>query len=321
MNSPRKLILKSSLALGDIVCMTTAVRELHGQRPGEFLTDVRTPFPELWENNPHITTIADDDPQAEQIEMHYDRDAVWSVNQSNQHAVHLAGSYCQDLANSLGIGRLHPRKLAGDIHLSKAEWSTQSIPHQRHNCQRFWLINAGGKSDFSTKWIPASTTQRVVDYFAGRIQFVQVGGGGSEHHHPTLNNVINLVGQTTVRQLIQLVHSSCGVVCGVTGLMHLAAAVPCPTWQRRPRPCVVVAGGREPRTWYSYPTHRILETVGSLSCCSEGGCWQSLTFPAGEPGERLCHRVVNGWPKCMTMIRPESIILEIERILEGQGIE
>lgn len=319
---PQKLILSTHLSLGDIVCATAAVRELHTQYAGQYVTDVRTPFPELWEHNPYVTPIADDDPDATLIEMHYDRDPIYSVNRSNQHAVHLLQSYCQDLANSLSLPSLHPSRLAGDIHLSAEEYGWKSLPHEKHNVQRYWIIClGGGKTDFTTKWYVPEHAQRIVDYFRGRVQFVQVGSTDTGHWHPTLNGVLDLRGQTSIRQLIHVVHAACGIVCGITSLMHLAAAVPRPTWQHRPRPCVVVAGGREPRTWYGYPTHRILESVGSLPCCIAGGCWQSHTVSLGGTDERLCERVVSGHPKCMTLIRPEEVILNIERILESESLE
>lgn len=37
--------------------LTAAVRDLHAHYPGCFVTDVRTPCPPLWENNPHLTPV------------------------------------------------------------------------------------------------------------------------------------------------------------------------------------------------------------------------------------------------------------------------
>jgi ADP-heptose:LPS heptosyltransferase len=269
-------------------------------------------------NAPRVPATNED---RETIECHYDRDLIYSVHRSNQHSVHLLTAYCRDVANSLGLSKLYPDTLAGDIHLSKEEYGTQSKPHQLHNVQRYWLISAGGKSDATVKfWVPGNY-QRVVDYFRGRIQFVQVGSKDAGHWSPDLKNVIDLRGQTTIRELVQLVHASCGVLCGITSFMHLAAAVPRPMWQKRQRPCVVIAGGREPRTWYGYPTHRILETVGALPCCATGGCWQSHTMPIDTTKEeRLCERVIDASPKCMHLIRPEQVILAIEQYLEGECI-
>ena len=316
----RRITLKSGLALGDIVALSAVPRELANQYPGQYQVAMDTPFLSLFESNPHVVP-ADDSFEVIQCEYHRDR---WeSVNNSNQAPTHLITAYCQDVANSLGI-TLRPSKLAGDIHLSRDEYGWKSIPHERFNCQRFWLVCSGGKDDFPIKQWSHDSYQRVIDWFRGRIQFVQVGSNAPGHMHRPLNGVLNLVGQTDIRQLVRLVHSSCGILCGITGLVHLAAAVPLPTWQKRPKPCVVIAGGREPRTWYGYPTHRILESVGTLPCCSTGGCWHSHVVPVldGQDDQRrFCERVVNDQPKCMNMIRPESVILEIEKYMDSEGIE
>ena len=43
----------------------------------------------------------------------------------------------------------------------------------------FWIIVAGGKYDFTAKWWAHERWQAVVDHFAGRILFVQVGDDAS----------------------------------------------------------------------------------------------------------------------------------------------
>ena len=315
-----KLILKSWLSVGDIVCLTAAVRELHRQHPGRFLTDVRTPFPVLWEHNPHLTRLADNDPEAELINLHYDRNDYVTVHRSNQHPIHLIEGYCQDLADKLQLPPLRPRELRGDIYLSDQERGWMSIPHERFNVQKYWILClGGGKKDFTTKWYIPEYVQQIVDHFRGRIQFVQIGVKDDPFHaHPDLDGVIDLRGKTDLRQLVRLVHSAVGILSGITAVMHLAAAVPTPNWQTRPRPCVVVAGGREPRTWYGYGTHRILETVGALPCCATGGCWTGRTVPLhdGKDG-RLCERVLHGHPHCMWLIRPEAVIAAVETYLEA----
>lgn len=323
----RQIVLRSRLALGDCVAFSAIPRELACQYPGAYSIAVDTPFAQLFENNPHIVGhVGQDDrdwSEWEVIDCHYSRDPIYSVHRSNQNPVHLLTSYVRDVGNSLGVD-LYPTVHKGDIHLSREEYGLMSPPHQLENCQRFWVIAAGHKTDFTVKAWPAEYFQQVVNYFKHRIQFVQVGTIGPGHVQPQLEGVINLVGKTSVRELIRTVHSSCGVLSGITSVMHLAAAVPLPTWQKRSRPCVIVAGGREPRSWYSYPTHRILESVGTMPCCRDGGCWHARTVPLNDgtdSDKRLCERVIGGYPKCMAMIRPESVILEIEKYLESEGIE
>ena len=78
-----RLILKSDQSPGDIVMLTAAVRDLHRAGPGGFVTDVRTPCPALWENNPHITSLEEVDPQVRVIECHYPL-----IHRSNQEPFH-----------------------------------------------------------------------------------------------------------------------------------------------------------------------------------------------------------------------------------------
>ena len=106
----------------------------------------------------------------------------------------------------------------------------------------FWIVVAGGKSDYTTKWWAPDRYQRVIDHFAGHVLFVQVGESG--HAHPPLRGVLDLRGNTTLRQLVRLVYHAQGALCPVTLMMHLAAAVECPPGRVRNRPCVVVAHRR-----------------------------------------------------------------------------
>jgi hypothetical protein len=82
--APRRLILRCWYSLGDITLLTAAVRELHRAHPGRFLTDVRTPFDDLWLHNPWLTPMADGD--GEVIECDY---ALLSEsNHAPYHAIH-----------------------------------------------------------------------------------------------------------------------------------------------------------------------------------------------------------------------------------------
>src|SRR4051812_281401 len=97
--------------------MTAAVRDLHLAHPGRFLTDVRTPAGHLWENNPYLTRLADDDPDVEVVPMRYDL-----IHQSNEGAYHFIHGYVSHLENVLGL-RIPVTRFRGDIHLSDLEKS------------------------------------------------------------------------------------------------------------------------------------------------------------------------------------------------------
>lgn len=315
----QKLILISHLSPGDLVMLTAAVRDLHRCYPGRFLTDVRTGSPELWIHNPHLVPLEVDDPAVRLLPCHYPL-----IRLSNERPVHFLHGFIDYLNQALDL-RIRLTRLAGDIHLSEAEKSLPSVVEQKTGLNLpYWIIVGGGKLDLTIKWWHFRRWQAVVDQFRGRILFAQVGE--KHHYHPPLDGVLDLRGQTPMRELIRLVYHAQGVVCPVTALMHLAAAVEVPPGRAPDRPCVVVAGGREPATWEAYPSHRFLHTIGQFPCCANGGCWRSRTVPLGdgddkdEPGA-LCVDVVNQLPRCMDSITPGMVAGQIEHCIRDLGLD
>ncbi|OHE82723.1 MAG: hypothetical protein A2107_08930 [Verrucomicrobia bacterium GWF2_62_7] len=316
LGSLRKLIFKNHLSPGDIVTLTAAVRDLHLSYPGKFITDVRTTCPALWEHNPFITPVADEDPQAEVIECHYPL-----IHESNTAPYHMLHGFRLFLEERLGVA-IKAHAFKGDIHLSADEktWMSQ-IEEMEGVGTRFWIIVSGGKIDFTAKWWDPDRAQAVVDHFKGRIRFVQCGE--AQHHHPPLRDVIDLRGNTSARQLVRLMYHADGVVCPVTFLMHLAAAVEIKPGRPKNRACVVIAGGREPSQWEAYPHHQFLHTNGMLPCCDQGGCWKSRVEPLGDGDEKdksLCLRPIalpsgRKLPQCLDMITARQVIDAVENYL------
>lgn len=315
-NATRKLILKNHLSPGDIVTLTAAVRDLHHSHPGRFITDVRTSCPALWEHNPFITPVADDDPQAEMIECHYPL-----IHQSNTAPYHMLHGFRMFLEEWLGVA-IQAHAFKGDIHLSAEEKSWMSQVEEIEGLgTRYWLIVSGGKLDFTAKWWDPDRCQAVVDHFKGRIRFVQCGE--AQHHHPALRDVLDLRGKTSARQLVRLMYHADGVVCPVTFLMHLAAAVETKPGRAKNRACVVIAGGREPSQWEAYPHHQFLHTNGMLPCCDNGGCWKSRVEPLNDGDEKdksLCLRPITlpsgrKLPQCLDMITAPQVITAVENYL------
>ena len=339
----RKLILRNFQSPGDIVMLTAAVRDLHLSYPGRFVTDVRTSCPALWENNPYLTRLEERAKGVEVIECGYPL-----IQQSNQGPFHFIHGFTQNLGEQLQLN-IRPSLFQGDIHLSAAEkgWVSQ-VEEITGRGTPFWIIVAGGKRDFTAKWWATERYQQVVDYFRGWILFVQVGEAG--HYHPALSGVLDLRGRTDIRQFVRLMHHAQGVLCPVTFAMHLAAAVEVKdvrgskfkvpssteararrtlhlepgTWNRSPanRPCVVVAGGREPSQWEAYPHHQYIHTIGALPCCAHGGCWKSRAMPLGDGDAKdqpphLCTEVVGNLPRCLHAITADEVIRRIELYFQG----
>ena len=299
--------------------LTAAVRDLHRCHPNEFVTDVRTSCPDLWHHNPHLTPLDEHDPDVTMVDCHYPL-----IHRSNQEPRHFLDGFVEYLNEQLGL-RIRTTEFRGDLYISQAEkdWFRE-IEDREGASLPFWLFASGGKFDFTAKWWAADRYQQVVDHFRGRIQFVQVGE--DHHHHPAIDGVVDLRGQTTLRQLVRLMYHAQGSISAVSLLMHLAAAVEVKPGMPLNRPCVVVAGGREPPHFTAYPHHQFIHTVGALRCCDNGGCWKSRTLPLGDGDvndrpDALCVDVVGSLPRCMDLIGPQDVINRIEYYFRGGALQ
>ncbi len=246
-----------------------------------------------------------------EVQMHYP-----AIHQSNARAVHFMQGWCEFLGMALGVDipllTNRPR-----LYFDQYDYDDPPIGD-------YWLICAGGKRDFTTKLWGYERYQEVVHRLHGKVKFVQVGGakpimpwnattlGSQEDEHKQLDGVVNMVGKTTLRQLFGLVRRARGVLCGVSLLMHVAAALE--------RPAVVIAGGREPVAWNSYPLQQYVHTVGALPCTDvqgkSGACWRYRTLPLGDHptlDANTCLRPVKGTPECMRLIRPSEVARLVER--------
>jgi ADP-heptose:LPS heptosyltransferase len=311
--APQKLVLRNSLSPGDILMLTAAVRDLHQDFRGAFQTDVRTSCRELWDHNPYLTPLDENDPDAYVIDCHYPL-----IHSCNSQPRHFVEGFIAYLGEVLDVD-IQLTAFKGDVHLSEEEKARPSAVAELTVLDApYWIIAAGGKYDYTIKWWHFRRYQEVVDRLRDRVLFVQVGEPG--HFHPPLDGVLDMRGKTSPRDLMRLMYHAQGVLCGVTFLMHLAAAVE--TKNGANRPCVVVAGGREAPHWEAYPGHQFMHTIGALPCCAQGGCWRSRTLPLGDGDEKdspdsLCMDVVNDLPRCMDMIVPEDVVRRIELYLAG----
>lgn len=221
----------------------------------------------------------------------------------------MMAAFCEFLSDAMGV----PVPLLTNrphVWLSRQEreWMPQ-VEEATGRRGRYWVVVSGTKQDYTAKGYGHESYQRVVDLLRGRVRFVQAGRG--EHLHRPLKGVLDLIGKTDDRQLVRLVHHADGVLCGVTFLHHLAAALQ--------KPAVVVMGGREPVPWNSYPKTQLLHTVGALDCCRDGGCWRSRVVKLNDGSEQdnsLCDSPLWGdepAPQCMAMIRPEDVAAAVLR--------
>ena len=115
---PRALLVRNRQSPGDIVMLTAAaVRDLHAQHPGRFVTAVDTTAMALWDHNPlalRWDRVADAG-SWEAVECGYPL-----IARSNTGPWHLIHAFHHFLAERLEV-RLEPGAFRGDVHLSPQE--------------------------------------------------------------------------------------------------------------------------------------------------------------------------------------------------------
>lgn len=293
-----ELILSNVQSPGDILVMTGAIHCLHAKHPGHFQTAVDTGCNAIFENNPHVTEV--NRKTARRIKMEYPL-----IHQSNQKPVHFIQGYVDFLATTLGVEiPLITKKPFLYISDLEKSWTNQ-VEEQTGYKGKFWLVNAGTKSDYTVKRWGHFNYQQVVDALYGRVVFVQVGE--KHHDHKPLRGAIDLIGKTDSRQLIRLAHHAQGGLTGVSFLHHIMAAFS--------KPCVTIASGMEPKIWEMYETGTYLSSHGMLPCCKTASCWKKQVEPNGEKGN-TCDYPIHGEeeiiPKCMSMVSPLTAVRAIE---------
>lgn len=330
-----KLILKCFMSPGDIVSMTAAVRDLHLAHPGKFITDVRTSASDIWIGNRYITPLDEKEDDVGVLEP-----SEWYplINQSNQGPFRNICGFTDGLERVLKI-RIPPTLFKGHIEITPEEqlWSNPVYDHVPEGTP-YWIINAGHKSDFTAKMWDWDRYQKIVKEMP-QVTFVQVGAkpgesGGLVHTHKYLegDNVINMVGKTSIREMILITYHAWGVISPVSFPHILAYTVPPhPRYKRKSRAAVIIAGGREPNHWQQGPNQQHLHTCGMLSCCDYGGCWKSRVVPIGDgdpkddpENDQLCYRPTKtksgqDIATCMDMIKAEDVIRLIK--MYNQGLE
>ena len=287
--APQPLLLKTDQAVGDAVAMTAAIYSLHRAHPGKYVTAVESRWPEVFAHNPDVSARV---PEAAEVQMHYP-----AIHQSNERGIHFMQGWCEFLGMALDI----PVPLLTNrphLYFVDPEPPTED----------FWLVCSGGKRDFTSKLWGWYNYQEVIDQLSDRVRFVQVGGAADDHKR--LSGTTDMVGMTTLRGLFRLARRARGILCGVSLLMHVAAALS--------KPAVVIAGGREPVQWNAYPKQHYLHTIGMLPCHDTNGrlggaCWRARVVPLGdsaaldkEPCERPT-KIFDTMPECMTLIRPDRV--------------
>lgn len=275
---------------------------------------VTTPYPDLWSGPTDIRHCTESDATL------VDYDKAISVASSDPR--HFISGYTRAIESILGqpipIHDLRPCLKLHEIE--------KSPPFQIK--RPYWVMMAGSKRDCVTKqWDPAKWRQLVKMLF-GRVTFVSAGTADPVGITHKIEGAIDLVGRTSIRELLRLIAMSEGVVCGITSAMHIAAAFN--------KPCVVIAGGREPWWWEAYTNetweltcvtkppsdfvqHVYFHSIGELECCKYSGCGRCEVV--GPDLSQSCVNVVQGpsclQPQCLHSVTTDEVVSAITDYAAG----
>ena len=299
----RKVILSNGQSPGDLLVMTRAIKELNETFP-DYMIDVRTPCPQIFENNPRLISLKNDDPEVEKFNIEYPE-----IHNSGWSGIHFTEAFIRDVENKLNV-KLQRSGMLPEIWISDLEktWINQ-VETEFGWVGPFWVINAGMKQDNELKnyhrWQEVANLFN--EYFKDKVKLVQVGE--KSHIHPELKGVLNLVGKTDLRQLIRLVYHAHGTVTPISFLTHLSAAFE--------QPAVIVAGAKESRRWECYQNQFYLATNGCVNCGIYDGCWLGGKL-------KNCKDLVSTdkgmVPRCFELIKPYQIIKAIKDYYEGGAL-
>jgi len=334
---PRRIVFHNRQAIGDIFMFTCAVRDFKQAFP-EVEVQVRSTAMHIWDHNPHINRenwielldynnlytgdlkkLTDKqrlelNKKSIQVAIESDQPVMAYIgpgkatNASNRTDSHFANAFRLSMENLLGV-RIPQGPIRADIHMSEAEYAAPPIVEPP-----YWLIVAGEKGDWTCKTFSFGKWQEVVKSLP-EIKFVQLGSPG--HKHPELvgDNVVNLIGKTEdrhtgIRDLFNLYNNCQGSMGLVSFQMHLAAAFN--------KPCLVIAGAREPVHFTRYPGQQYLASDGCLPCTIRNddvptACWkckiEGCPYHSDSFGQKI--------PLCADLFSADDVVRAILRYYEG----
>lgn len=325
----QRLIVRNSQAPGDIIVLSAALRDLAIAHPGKYAPEiwVSKGAEHIYWNSPFISKVHPGNRRPDVRGAVVYKAQYPLIKTCNQQRKHFILGFIEHMNATLGT-KVRLTKFQPAIHMTDEEKATRPFK------EPYWIFLSGGKKDYPTKIWSQSYWQQVIDRTVDRVNWVQCGGGSSNHimHSPKKGIYANMVAKTDCRNFLRLIYHSEGVVCVTTMAMHAAAAFN--------KPCIVIEGGREPWWWEAYNddtrrlnmrvfepqweppadddfvAHKYLHTIGKLPCCSNHGCWRKRVVGGGS----VCkHAVPVGEqmvPKCKEMIKPDMVVAAIDEYLD-----
>ncbi|MHA1801624.1 MAG: glycosyltransferase [Candidatus Heimdallarchaeaceae archaeon] len=298
---PDKIVFHNRQAIGDILTLTSGVRDFKAAFP-DVKVGVSTTAMHIWDHNPYIDHSFRDDRFIKKV------GPGFLTNKSNRWNLHMCNAFRLDIEDKLGL-QIPQGAITPDIWMTEEEHKRSPLIDGP-----YWLFIYGGEPGWPSKQY--HRWQEVIDIVTkSGIRVVQLGVKG--HPYPKLDGVIDYVGKTEdrntgIRDLFNLFLHSQGSIGLVSMHMHLSAAFG--------NPCVVVAGGREPAWFTHYFGHQYVEDNGTLPCVAHTACWACKLEGCRDKGPvpKVTKGHISGEvPKCVAIIEPEEIAEGVLKYYKG----
>lgn len=287
--------------LGDRLAMTSFVRDLKETYPHwNIYVDVAKD--DVWRHNPHIAgVVTPGTPAPEKLDIAWRIGPFAATQGSKTNGIHFMRAFAYGWTRKTGLP-VRQGPLQADIHLTPQELAYRPIAGD------YWVVNPDTNNMGAKRWDPDRWRQLFRSL--PQLHFVQVGlGSHAAIDYGDEPNVTSLLDQTTERQLFALVAHSTGCISLISSLMHIAAAFD--------KPCVVLAGGREPQSFEQYPGHQFIHRIGAMPCASRLACWKN-SIGACKDQRDTPHGPVAA---CMLKITPQEVARAIEVYYDGGRLQ
>lgn len=292
----KEIVFHNRQRIGDMIMFTAGVRDFKRAFP-DVRVNVVSIAGHIWDHNPNIDRSLV--PTKENTLM---IGPGKLTNSSNRLDWHFSNAFRVSMEDALGV-HIPQGESWGDIYFTEEEYNAPRVTEKP-----YWIICIGGEKGWGCKMYPFERWQKFVDQNPD-VLFYQIGA--KEDQHPVLKgpNVVNYIGmtqskETGIRDLFKLFLNAEGSIGLVSFHMHLSGTLG--------KPCIVVAGAREPVSFTQYPGHRYLATDGSLPC-GITACWKCNIDACKDL------RIVGGekTPRCVDLIQPEDLTRALNLYYEG----
>ena len=336
---PKRIVFHNRQAIGDIIMFTAGVRDFKKAFP-HIQVQVLSTVGHMWDHNPNINRDTwpiiidpisfhkeDSKPTDKQM-LELNKQAISkaisenkpvklyigpgkATNASNSSNNHFANAYRISMETVLGV-TIPQGPIRGDLYMTEKEYNEPPLIKPP-----YWLITAGEKGDWGCKTFSFKKWEEVTERLP-EITFIQIGAKNHKHPKLTGSNVINYIGKTEdrdtgLRNLLNLFNNCEGSMGLVSFQMHLAAVFN--------KPCVTIAGAREPVWFTRYPGQQYLATDGCLPCTVRANdeptaCWKCDITGCLYKEEIPANRNQN-IPRCVDIISVDDVVSAIGKYYLG----